>query len=68
MLWLAKIKKPMKMTENPTSCLVSVLMEGQNLDYIPLKIGIIPVEIAVIFRDKADSRPQAGLSLNSNQS
>jgi len=39
----------MKMTENPAGCLAIVLMETQKLDYNPLEIGIIHLEIAVIF-------------------
>jgi len=51
-LWLAKIQKPIKMPENPTHCLVCVHLIEQKLDCIPLKIGIIPIEIAVILEIK----------------
>jgi hypothetical protein len=67
-LSLARTQKPIKMPKNTIHCLAIVLMETQKLYYNPLEIGIIHLEIAVIFRDKVYSRPQAGLSLNSNQS
>jgi len=44
-LLLAKIKKPMKMPENPYNRLVSVPLVEQKSDFNSLKIVTIPLEI-----------------------